>query len=60
MINTNLSITVAPALMAVKPPFANFGHTNARVPVFEAKEFFCGWNELRTIEYYLIPVNTAD
>ena len=60
MINTNSYITVAPAEMAVKPPFANFGHTNARVPVFEANEFFSGWNEFRMIEYPLMPVYTAD
>ena len=42
MMNTNLSITEAPAEMAVKPPFVNFGIINARVPVFEANEFFCG------------------
>ena len=33
-INTNLSITEAPAEMAVKPPFSNFGHSNDRVPFF--------------------------
>ena len=60
MINTNLPITVAPTEIAVKPPFANFGHCNTRVPVFEANEFFCGRNELRTIEYSFIPVNPAD
>ena len=42
MINTNLPITVAPAEITVKPPFANFGHCNARVPVFKANEFFSG------------------
>ena len=42
MINTNLPITVAPAEITVKPPFANFGHSNTRVPVFEANEFFRG------------------
>ena len=59
MINTNSYITVAPAEMAVKPPFAIFGHSNARVPVFEANEFFCGWNEFRMIEYPLMPVYPA-
>ena len=39
---------------------ANFVCINARVPVFEAKDFFCGWNELRMIEYSLKPVNPAD
>ena len=42
MINTNLPITVAPAEIAVKPLFANFCHSNTRVPVFEANEFFSG------------------
>ena len=38
--NTNLLITVAPAKIMVKLPFANFGHSNTRVPVFKANEFF--------------------
>ena len=42
MIKTNLPITVAPAEITVKPPFANFGHSNTRVTVFEANEFFSG------------------
>ena len=42
MINTNLPITVAPAEITVKPPFANFGRSNTRVPVFEANEFLSG------------------
>ena len=42
MINTILIITVAPAKIAVKPPFANFGHSNTRFPVFKADVFFCG------------------
>ena len=59
MINTNLPITVAPAKIAVKPPYAKFGHSNTRVLVFKANEFFCGVNELRTTEYSFIPVKTA-
>ena len=35
MFNTKLSVTVAPAEMAVKPSFANFVHINAKVPVFK-------------------------
>ena len=35
MFNTKLSVTVAPAEMAVKPSFANFVHSNAKVPVFK-------------------------
>ena len=42
MINNNLPITVAPAKITVKSQFANFGHSNTRVPVFEANEFFSG------------------
>ena len=40
MINTNIPITVAPAEITVKLLFANFGHSNTRVPVFKANEFF--------------------
>ena len=42
MINTSPFITVAPAKMAIKLTFANFGHSNPRVKVYEANEFFCG------------------
>ena len=34
VINTNLPLMVAPAEITVKPPFANIGHSNTRVPVF--------------------------
>ena len=39
---------------------ANFDSRIARVLVFEANEFFSGWNEFRMIEYPLMPVYTAD
>ena len=42
VINTNLHLTVAPAEITVKPPLANIGHSNSRVPVFEVNEFFSG------------------
>ena len=60
MINIPLLIAVAPAEMAIKAPFVNFGNSNDRVPVFEANEFFCGWNELRMVEHSLILVYPAD
>ena len=36
----NISIMVATAKMAVKTPFANFDHSNARVPVLKQMSSF--------------------
>lgn len=44
----------------VKPQFANFGHTNAKVPIFKANGFLSGWNEFKMIEYPLMLVYPAD